>query len=142
MNHIAVTRELLISKGLKVTPQRIAILEAIRQLKDHPTVERIISFIHEKHPGIATGTVYKVLDTLVENRLIFKIRTEMGIMRYDAIMDDHHHFYCTESDRIENYFDAEIDELMREYFERKKIPGFKIEDIKLQIIGNFEKNKY
>jgi Fur family peroxide stress response transcriptional regulator len=51
----------LTGKELKVTPQRMAILEAIYQLNNHPTAEKIIDYIRQKHPGIATGTVYKVL---------------------------------------------------------------------------------
>ena len=40
-------RNKLSDKGLKVTPQRIAILEAIIKLNNHPTVENIIDFILE-----------------------------------------------------------------------------------------------
>ena len=141
MNRFIDIKDLLLKKGLKITPQRLAILNAIIELEDHPTAERIIAFIHEKHPNIATGTVYKVLDTLVENHLIFKVKTEKGIMRYDAITDSHHHLYCAESERIENYFDVELDHLVCEYFEKKKIPDFVIKDIKLQIIGKFKDTK-
>jgi Fur family peroxide stress response transcriptional regulator len=56
-------RELLIKNGLKVTPQRIAVLDALYSLNNHPTVERIIDFIRKNHPNIAVGTVYKALET-------------------------------------------------------------------------------
>jgi Fur family peroxide stress response transcriptional regulator len=128
-------------KGLKVTPQRIAILEAIVKLNNHPTAENIIEYIRKNHPNIATATVYKVLDALVSNGLIKKVKTERDIMRYDAIMESHHHLYCSESDRIEDYNDNELNEMLEKYFEKKGIPDFKIEDIKLQIIGKFTKNK-
>jgi Fur family peroxide stress response transcriptional regulator len=52
-------------------------------------------------------------------------------------MESHHHLYCSESDRIEDYKDNELNELLENYFETKGIPDFKIEDIKLQIIGKF-----
>lgn len=130
----------LIEKGLKVTPQRIAILEAIIKLCNHPTAENIIEYIRKNHPNIATATVYKVLDALVENGLIQKVKTENDIMRYDAVLDSHHHLYCSESDRIEDYYNDELNGLLDKYFEEKGIPGFKIEDIKLQIIGKFIKN--
>jgi Fur family peroxide stress response transcriptional regulator len=45
--------------------------------------------------------------------------------------------YSSESDRIEDYQDEELHELLGRHFEKKGIPGFKIEDIKLQIIGKF-----
>jgi Fur family peroxide stress response transcriptional regulator len=136
-----VFRAKLNEKGLKVTPQRIAILEAIVKLNNHPTAENIIEYIRKNHPNIATATVYKVLDALVSNGLIKKVKTERDIMRYDAIMESHHHLYCSESDRIEDYNDNELNEMLEKYFEKKGIPDFKIEDIKLQIIGKFTKNK-
>lgn len=128
----------LTSKGLRVTPQRVAILEAIIKLKNHPTADNIIDFIKENHPNIATGTVYKVLDALAEKGLINKVKTDRDIMRYDAIVEPHHHLYSAESDRIEDYFDEVLNTLLSDYFKKKKIPDFKIKDIKLQIIGNFK----
>ncbi|RPH27656.1 MAG: transcriptional repressor [Bacteroidales bacterium] len=131
----------LVDKGLKVTPQRISILEAIIKLNNHPTAENIIDYIRKNQPNIATATVYKVLDALVENELIRKVKTDRDFMRYDAIMENHHHLYCSVSDRIEDYHDDELNDLLEKYFESKGIPDFKIEDIKLQIIGRFMKSK-
>ena len=133
-------RDKLTEKGLKVTPQRIAILEAIIKLNNHPTAENIIDYIRINHPNVATATVYKVLDALSANELIRKVKTERDIMRYDAIMERHHHLYSSESDRIEDFVDTELNEMIEKYFEKKKIPGFKIEDVKLQIIGKFLKD--
>jgi Fur family peroxide stress response transcriptional regulator len=129
----------LVEKGLKVTPQRIAILAAIIKLNNHPTAENIIEYIRKNHPNISVATVYKVLDALVENKLVKKVKTEKDFMRYDAIVESHHHIYCSDSDSIEDYFDNELNELLEKYFEKKKIPDFKIEDIKLQIIGKYKK---
>lgn len=134
-------RNKLNSKGLKITPQRIAILEAIEKLNNHPTAENIIEYIRRNHPNIATATVYKVLDALAANDLIKKVKTDRDIMRYDAITENHHHLYCAESDRIEDYFDTELNEMIGKYFEKKGIPDFEIQDIKLQIIGSFLKDK-
>jgi len=133
-------RNKLIAKGLKVTPQRIAIFEAIVKLNNHPTADNIIDYIRKNYPNIATATVYKVLDALVVNELIKKVKTERDVMRYDAIMESHHHLYCSESDRIEDFVDIELNELIEKYFEKKKIPDFKIEDVRLQIIGKFLKD--
>ena len=127
----------LVEKRLKVTPQRVAILEAIFSLDNHPTVENIIDYIRKNHPNIATATVYKVLDTFVSCRLINRVRTDRDIMRYDAVLESHHHIYCSDSDRIEDYKDDELNSLLSEYFINKGIPNFKIEDIKLQILGKY-----
>lgn len=130
-------REILKEKGLKVTPQRVAIYEAIVNLKNHPTAENVIEYIKTNHPNISIGTVYKVLDSLVENELLKKVKTEKDIMRYDAVLSNHHHLYCTETERIEDYEDESLNELINNYFKNKKIKNFKIQDIKLQITGKF-----
>jgi len=133
-------REKLQEKGLKVTPQRVAIYEAIVKLKNHPTAENVIEYIKANHPNISVGTVYKVLDSLVENELLKKVKTEKDIMRYDAVLSNHHHLYCVETERIEDYEDEKLNILINEYFKKNKIKNFKIQDIKLQITGKFNKN--
>ena len=126
--------------GLRVTPQRHAILEAVYTLGNHPSAEQVIDYIRVRYPGIATGTVYNVLDVMVESGLVKRVKTDKDAMRYDAIMNRHHHIYCAESDRIEDYFDEELDELLQAYFRKKKLQDFKIEDIILQIKGSFNDN--
>jgi len=133
-------REQLKQKGLKVTPQRVAIYEAVVKLKNHPTAEKIIYYIKKNYPNISVGTVYKVLDSLVENQLLKKVKNEKDVMRYDAIMQQHHHLYCTETERIEDFEDSDLDKLITEYFKQKKIKGFKVKDITLQITGEFKNN--
>lgn len=130
-------KTILKENGLKITPQRIAVLDAINSMKCHPTAETIIEYIRQIHPNIATGTVYKVLDILVERQIIRRVKTDKDIMRYDGLTEKHHHLYCAKSDRIEDYIDKELDEMIKTYFEKNKITGFKIQDIKLQITGQF-----
>ena len=132
-------REKLKEKGLKVTPQRVAIYEAIVNLKNHPTAENVIEYVKTNHPNISVGTVYKVLDSLVENELLKKVKTEKDIMRYDAVLSNHHHLYCIETERIEDYEDENLNEMISNYFKNKKIKNFKVQDIKLQITGKFNK---
>jgi len=131
----------LIEKGLKVTPQRIAVLEAILEMSNHPTVENIIDSIRKEQPNISSATVYKVLDAFVSCGLIKRVKTERDVMRYDANTASHHHIYCSDSDSIEDYNDEELTGLLKEYFRKKQIPDFMIEDLKLQIIGKFIKTR-
>ncbi|MCB0805534.1 MAG: transcriptional repressor [Bacteroidales bacterium] len=130
-------KEKLVVNGLRVTPQRMAVLEAFSKLDEHPTAESIISFVREHHPNIATGTVYKILEILVEKKIIIKVKTDRDFVRYDAITENHHHLYSDESEQIEDYFDKDLDSMLMDYFRKKNIPGFEIEDIKLQIRGKF-----
>ena len=126
--------------GLKVTPQRIAVFAAVINLNNHPTAENVTEFIKVNHPNIATGTVYKTLETLVQCGIIKRVKTDSDVMRYDAIIEKHHHLYCSESDRIEDFYDNELNAILENYLNNKKIPNFKIEDIKLQIVGKFTGN--
>ncbi len=130
-------KQKLFEKGLKVTPQRLAILQALMSHKNHPTAEMIMEYIRVNHPNIATGTVYKILEVLVDNQIIRKVQTENDVMRYDAIMDKHHHLYCSDSARIEDYVDPALDDLLQTYFINKGIPDFKIEDIQIHFNGRF-----
>ncbi len=134
------SREKLKEKGMKVTPQRVAIYEAIVKLNNHPTAEIVIDYIKANHPNISVGTVYKVLDSLVENELLKKVKTEKDIMRYDAVLSNHHHLYCAETDRIEDYEDEKLNHLINEHFSKHRIKNFKVQEIKLQITGKFNHN--
>lgn len=129
------------SKGIKVTPQRMRVLEAVYQLNNHPTAENILDHIRKNDPSIGSGTVYKVLEVLVEKNLIKKVKTEKDVMRYDGIMENHHHLYCIQCDYIEDYNNEKLDQLLTEFFAENKIDNFVIDDIKVNITGNFIKHK-
>lgn len=113
----------------------MVILQAIYSLNNHPTADQVIGVVRKIHPNIAPGTVYKVLDALIEKDLIKKVPTDEGVMRYDGIIKHHHHFYCTENKVIQDYFDEELDELLRDFFRKKKFEKFQIEEMTLQIKG-------
>lgn len=134
LNHF---REYLTSHGLKITPQRLAVFEAVSTLRNHPSVEIIVGFVRQHHPNVSVGTVYNILETFVENGLISKVKSGADIMRYDTVSDKHHHLYTNISARIEDYYDPDLDRMLEDYFNKKQIPGFYIEDIKIQLTGTF-----
>lgn len=132
-------RAKLKEKGLKATPRRLLILEAITELNNHPSAEEIVKYIRHRNLNIATATVYKALDILVAKNVINKVETENNIIRYDAIPEPHHHLISTETGIIKDYQNDEIHDILREYFEKNKIDEFEIDEIKLQITGKFKK---
>ena len=131
--------EQLAEKGLRVTPQRITILEAVLNLDNHPTAENVIDYVKKNSPNISVGTVYKVLESFVEYNLLRKVKTEGGSMRFDPILKKHHHLYCSKTDRIEDYEDENLDKMIKDYFHKKGIKNFTMESFNLQITGNFKK---
>ena len=135
------TRSKLADKGLKITPQRIVVLNALLNLRTHPTADEIIDYIKKEHPNIAVGTIYKILDTFVSKGIIERVKTSRDAMRYDAVMEKHHHIYVSGSDNIADFIDPGLDKLLAGYFRKKKISGFQIEDFRLQIIGRYIDDK-
>ncbi|MFH0842274.1 MAG: Fur family transcriptional regulator [Bacteroidota bacterium] len=129
---------ILVENNLKVTPQRIAVLEVIVGLENHPSAETIVDYIRLNFPHVPFGTVYKILDAFIMKGIIKRVKTDGDTMRYDAVKEMHHHLYCADSERIEDYFDEELNKLLSDYFKKKKIPDFTIEDYKVHITGKFK----
>lgn len=129
--------KILATNNLRVTPQRIAVLEVIMGLEKHPSAEDIIDYIRMNFPHVPFGTVYKILDAFEEKGIIRKIKTQNGTVRYDAINSQHHHLYGEDHNRIEDYFDEDLSRILNNYFKKKKIPGFEIKEFKLHIMGEF-----
>lgn len=139
-NNIAEIRKKLLEHGLKATPQRIAVYNALLGRHDHPTADKIHQELQEQFPGMSPATVYNALDSLCRAGLIKRVKTDQGSQRYDAIQESHHHLYCAISDRMEDYYDPELDQIINDYFSRKQIKGFKVLDVKLQLTGIFNDN--
>ena len=129
--------QLLSHHNLKITPQRIAVYEAVVQL-DHPDADEITRLVNETNPGIARGTVYNVLELFCDKNIIRKVKTDQDKMRYDPVLDKHHHLYDERSTKIFDYVDEELDELLENYFAKKNIENFNIKEIRLQIVGEKE----
>jgi Fur family transcriptional regulator, peroxide stress response regulator len=132
---------ILSEKGLKITPQRTTILEIILNLNNHPTAENIVEHLRIFHPSISLSTVYKNLETFSSRGIIQKVKVTGDKLRFDPVTDWHHHLYCPDSDRIEDFYDCDLNRILYDYLKIKKIPDFKAEEIRLQINGKFTDKK-
>jgi Fur family peroxide stress response transcriptional regulator len=128
---------ILTENNLKVTPQRTAVLEVILNLDYHSTAENIADYLRLNYPHIPIGTVYKILYAFIEKGIIVRVKTDNDVMRYEAKKEKHHHLYCADSERIEDYYDKDLNKLLDNYIKKNKIPNFTVEDIRVQIIGKF-----
>lgn len=126
--------------GLKVTPQRLNVLNILME-SDHPTAEEITGIIRQKYASISTGTIYHILDVFVENGIIRKVPNEGESMRYDAILEHHHHLLDSESGAIRDLFDDDFSKLVNQYFEEHPVEGFEISDVKINLLGKFTPTK-
>ncbi|HAR63620.1 MAG: transcriptional repressor [Candidatus Margulisiibacteriota bacterium] len=81
--------------SLKVTPQRIAIMEYLSGTKAHPTAENIRAALEKTFPSLSFATIYNTLEMLVETKLVSRLKiSEESRINYDFFTDPHHHFYC------------------------------------------------
>ena len=98
--------EELQARGMRVTPQRAIIFEAIESLQGHITAEDIFEKVQEINPYISLATVYRTLELLQELKLITP--TNFGRSQiYFALKDhgSHHHIVCTECGGIQEFPD-------------------------------------
>jgi Fur family transcriptional regulator, peroxide stress response regulator len=93
MNVIAITGTMK-SKGLRVTPQRFSVYANLLGRSDHPTVEEICADLNQEFAMSSKATVYTTLTALREVGLVREVLVEDGITRFDANMNQHHHFIC------------------------------------------------
>lgn len=96
--------DLLKSRHIKVTPQRLAIYNVLSKTKEHPSAEKIYQELQPTHPSMSLATVYKTLDALKKADLVAELNTGGDSFRYDANTTSHPHAICLECG---NVFDIE-----------------------------------
>jgi Fur family ferric uptake transcriptional regulator len=97
-------------RGMRITPQRAIIFEAIERLEGHITAEDIFQEVQEVNPYISLATVYRTLELLQELQLVTPTNLG-GSQTYFALKDHgtHHHLVCLQCQRIEEFSDDLFD---------------------------------
>lgn len=131
-------RQILKDYGLKVTPQRLAVYEALNEL-GHPYADDIVNYVRQKNPNISIATIYNTLEHFESKNLVFKLETCHDKMRYDCGMHKHYHICCPEEDHMEDYLDPELHQIITDYLANKKNKHFEVKDVRLLIIGSINK---
>ncbi|ARU47435.1 Fur family transcriptional regulator [Sulfurospirillum diekertiae] len=102
---------LLKTKELKATPQRISVLKELDK-KGHPTIDDLYNALKKENPSMSLATVYKNLATLKEKGVVIEVNTAEGKMRYDIYSKPHIHLVCQQCGSIE---DVDYDQSLFEY---------------------------
>lgn len=96
-------KDLLREKGLKVTSQRLMVLNILSAHGDeHLTVEEIYDLAKEESPEIGLATIYRTVQVLLELHVIEKVTFDDGFARYELNGEEtgsghrHHHAICTQ----------------------------------------------
>ncbi len=81
-------------RGLQVTAQRLAVMEAV-SAHPHATAEELTEDVRSRIGSISKQAVYDTLGVFVENNLIRRIQPSGSVARYeDRVGDNHHHLVC------------------------------------------------
>jgi Fur family transcriptional regulator, peroxide stress response regulator len=98
-------------RGLKVTHQRSEIFRELASTDEHPDAETIYQKVHERIPAVSRDTVYRTLAFLEENGLVRRAEVRSGPARYDAEVEDHHHFVCISCGTVRDVHSEELDRI-------------------------------
>jgi Fur family peroxide stress response transcriptional regulator len=80
--------------GLKMTPQRLAIVREIALDPTHPTAQELFERLQRELPTMSFATVYNTLDALASAGLCASLSLAPGASRFDPNMEPHHHAVC------------------------------------------------
>ena len=127
-------KRLLRDRGLKATPQRSAVHEAMWNLV-HAGAEEVAAWI-QQHGSVrvSPASVYNILTLLSDLGIYSRRSSRSGRMIFDARVTPHLHLYDTES---ETWRDLEDEELMRwveAHLKGRRYRGYRIDGFEVQLL--------
>lgn len=132
-------KDLLREKGLKVTSQRLMVLNILSAHGDeHLTVEEIYDLAKEESPEIGLATIYRTVQVLLELHVIEKVTFDDGFARYELNGEEtgsghrHHHAICTQCGKVYSMETDLLDTLEKQVFESL---GFEVTDHEVKLYG-------
>ena len=135
-------KEMLKKKGLKVTNQRLLVLEVLADHRDkHMTAEDIYELVKEDYPEIGLATIYRTVQLLREMQLVDRINLDDGCVRYEIGENTygdtngkhhHHHLICKACGKVVPFEEDLLDELERLV---EQETGFCVSDHELKFYG-------
>lgn len=123
--------ETLKENNLKLTRQRLEIIEVLSRDRSHPTAMDILAKVRRKVPQISTSTVYYTLNLLKREGLIKELEFYDRENRYEGDITDHLNLICTQCGKIQD-FHVEIS-FQAKHVERKT--GFRIQQMRFEYYG-------
>ena len=80
--------------SMKITPQRLAILEYLEGRTTHPSASEIYKAVSERYPMMSFATVYNTLEMLRQTGQIIELAIDPQKKRFDPNTRPHHHLIC------------------------------------------------
>jgi Fur family peroxide stress response transcriptional regulator len=116
--------------GLRVTPQRQAILKLLKGNRTHPSADNLYHEVLKEYPGISFATVYNTLSKLAEAGEIQELDIDPNKKRFDPCLSPHSHLHCKVCKKI-----YDVGEDLPFPMEIRKIGGHQIEAIQINLKG-------
>lgn len=113
MNETVTLVNRLRARGLRVTPQRAMILEAVESISGHMTAEDVHTRVQRVSPYVNLATVYRTLDLLRGLNLITDADMGTGATHFALRSHaDHHHAICRGCQKSLEFPPALLDDFM------------------------------
>ena len=87
---------LISGSGIRLTPQRRIVYEALMEQRDHPTALEVFMRVKNRMPSISLATVYNCLEALTESGLVRHVNFDRASSRYCPNLAPHGHFFCAD----------------------------------------------
>ena len=126
-------RELLRTKGFKITPQRELVFRTFFELGEHVTVDELYRKVRNMNQSVGYSTVWRNLKLICKVGLAEEVNLGDGLTRYDRITQQPHgHFYCLQCKSLVEF---DMDGIADTLYKVAKKRRFGVEGIKLEIHG-------
>jgi Fur family ferric uptake transcriptional regulator len=109
MTEIETFKKYLNTEGLKVTKQRLLILETFLKIEKHISAEELFDSIKESDPLIGQATVFRTLKVLVHSGIASPVEFSDKTIRYEHSHDHHDHLVCIHCGEIVEFIDEKIE---------------------------------
>ncbi|HEY3379014.1 MAG TPA: Fur family transcriptional regulator [Armatimonadota bacterium] len=86
--------------GVRLTPQRLMIIEVLVGNRTHPSIEAIFQRVRETYPTISLATVYQTLALLARHGLVLELHGGKDGVHCDPETAAHAHAYCEQCGSI------------------------------------------
>lgn len=118
--------------GVRITPQRHAVLEYLLTSHTHPTADEIYKALEGKFPNMSVATVYNNLRILKELGLVQELTYGDDSSRFDCSPEMHYHIICNDCGKIVDFHYPTLDEIESL---AEKVSGFEISHHRMELYG-------
>ncbi|MCR5519579.1 MAG: transcriptional repressor [Bacteroidales bacterium] len=133
-------RSILKSKGLKATPQRLAVHEAMLSL-GHACADMVCEQIRKSGNACVTvASVYNILSGLSTIGIYRRIPTIDNRVWYDVLTRPHLHIYDRKRNEIKDLSDEDFASVATAYFKEHSPKGYKVDEIDIQLVCHRSRN--